>query len=130
MAYPDERWQARVAAGAASRERALFIAWQRERPAGCAGGYRDAPGGVPALISMWEAPSARRRGAARALVDAVAAWAQATGAVTLLLDVVSTQQAARALYERRGFRYTGRSEAGRRDPTQVLLEMELALTAS
>jgi ribosomal protein S18 acetylase RimI-like enzyme len=77
---------------------------------------------------MWVAPEARRLGAARALLGAVRAWAAEAGAAELRLHVVSTQHAARALYEGCGFGYTGRSEIGRRDPGQVLLEMAVSLT--
>lgn len=90
----------------------------------CAGGFREEPGGVPAVISMWVAPVTRRGGLARRLLDAVRDWAAATGADSLTLHVVSTQAPARALYESCGFRYTGRSEPRRWDSSQVLLEME------
>lgn len=127
LELPPARWQERAAAGAAGDQRALFIAFDGSAAAGCAGGVRE-PGGIAAVISMWVAPEARRRGAAKALLDAVREWAAAAGDPLLRLHVVSTQLPARALYESYGFRYTGRSEAGRRDPAQVLLEMELGLT--
>lgn len=127
-ALPDARWQERAAAAAAGDERALFIAEQGGDWVGCAGGFRDSAGATPALISMWVAPRARRHGLARLLVEAVRDWAAETGAGALTLHVVSTQQPARAAYEGFGFAYTGRSEPGRRDSSQVLLEMELKIS--
>jgi GNAT superfamily N-acetyltransferase len=129
LGYPAELWQERVEVGATSAERALFIAGHAGRDVGCAGGFRDQPGAAPSLISMWVDPRARRLGAARALLHAVRGWAKGTGASELRLHVVSTQRPARSLYESCGFGYTGRSEAGRRDPSQVLLEMALPLTS-
>jgi GNAT superfamily N-acetyltransferase len=59
------------------------------------------------LISMWVAPTARRRGAGDALIDAVIEWARTNGVKRLLLNVVDDNAAAIALYARKGFRRTG-----------------------
>jgi GNAT superfamily N-acetyltransferase len=128
--HPDDLWIERTAAGATSGERAFFIAEEGAHWIACAGGYRPEPDGVPAVISMWVAPEARGAGIARRLLDAVRDWAVETGAEALTLHVVSTQAPARALYEAYGFRYTGRREPGRRDASQVLLEMESKVSTS
>ena len=130
LALPDERWRERVAAASKGDGRALFIAWLGDRPVGCAGCFREEQGGTPSVVSMWVAPEARRQGGGGRLLEVVREWAGSSGADNLRLHVVSTQSPARALYEGFGFRYTGRSETGRRDPSQVLLEMELSLTGS
>ena len=63
------------------------------------------PGEVPGraeLISMWVAPEARRRGVARAVISAIAAWA--TGSFDVLgLTVMPDNVDARTVYERNGF---------------------------
>ena len=127
-ALPAERWRERTAAGAAGEERALFVAEVGGDWVGCAGCFVESPGAPPAVISMWVAPEARRRGAGRMLLDAVRGWAAEGGATSVRLHVVSTQQPARSLYESCGFTYTGRSEPGRRDSSQLLLEMEVEVS--
>ncbi|HEY1308560.1 MAG TPA: GNAT family N-acetyltransferase [Vicinamibacterales bacterium] len=70
------------------------------------GMVRFAPGGradTAWLISMWVAPEVRRMGVGGALVDAVIEHARGAGVVRLLLDVADHNEAAVALYERKGF---------------------------
>jgi GNAT superfamily N-acetyltransferase len=55
------------------------------------------------ITSMVTRPEARRRGHARAIVHALAAWASGRGCTHALLQVESTNEAARALYARAGF---------------------------
>jgi ribosomal protein S18 acetylase RimI-like enzyme len=59
------------------------------------------------LVAMWVAPEARRRGVARALIHAVVDWAGTRGARQVRLFVADGNDAARTLYEREGFRFTG-----------------------
>lgn len=67
----------------------------------------DEPG-VVHLMAMWVDPALRGSGAADALVDEHLAWARAVGATLLRADVFATNHRARRLYERHGFRSTGR----------------------
>ncbi len=59
------------------------------------------------LISMWVAETARGRGVAEALGDAVVAFAREAGVKRVLLTVADSNTRAIALYERLGFRPTG-----------------------
>lgn len=54
------------------------------------------------LISMWVAPSARGRGVAQQLIDAVTDWAADQGRSTFLM-VPRDNAPARRAYERAGF---------------------------
>lgn len=54
------------------------------------------------LISMWVAPAVRGAGVARALIDAVVAWADSQDRSTFLM-VRSDNTRARTAYERAGF---------------------------
>ncbi len=61
----------------------------------------------PQLVSMWVAPSHRRRGVASALVGAALDHARGEGASTVQLWVADGNEGARALYESLGFIPTG-----------------------
>lgn len=55
------------------------------------------------ITSMITVPEARRRGHARAIVHALARWASKRGCTDAMLQVESTNEAARALYAGLGF---------------------------
>jgi len=99
-------------------------------PCGIAGGLLDTVDPTDAvrahLVSMWTASTHRQRGVGRLLVDAVAAWARLRGVNTLLLSVVSTNEAAISFYLRLGFTMTGKTEPYPNDP--ALIEYEMALS--
>jgi ribosomal protein S18 acetylase RimI-like enzyme len=79
------------------------------------------------LVGMWVSPAARGSGAGPALVDAVIAQARASGKRRVILDVVESNNRARALYERCGFVATGRMSPHRPDDRVNEVEMELVL---
>lgn len=60
------------------------------------------------IISLGVLPACRRRGLARALLDAAARRAADSGASRLFLEVAADNAAARALYLRQGFAQMGR----------------------
>jgi ribosomal-protein-alanine N-acetyltransferase len=62
------------------------------------------------LLRVVVAPAYRGQGRARALVRAGTQWAQAVGATRLLLEVEETNEAARRLYDRQGFRPIARRD--------------------
>jgi len=56
---------------------------------------------------MWVHPAARGTGGADELVHALVAWAEGERATIVRLDVIASNERARAFYERHGFRATG-----------------------
>jgi len=60
------------------------------------------------LMSMWVAPEARGTGMAGALIDALVAWAREHAFERVILDVTNDNLPALSLYEKKGFRPTGR----------------------
>jgi ribosomal-protein-alanine N-acetyltransferase len=76
------------------------------------------------------APTARRRGVARALLDRVTAQAMETGVRALYLEVRESNHAARALYESLGFAQVGRRRGYYQRPSEdaLLLRRDLAPT--
>ncbi len=113
--------QSSVPAGAGPAERG-------DAAAGPVGVVAGAPGGASGdrhLTAMWVAPARRGHGVSGLLVDRVVAWARADGGTRLLLWVVTTNEPARRLYGRHGFRPTGVSQQLPSHP--ALEEIELAI---
>jgi len=110
---PDDFWRERASGGATDLDRASYVAELRTGWAGTATGLIEAggTGDRPAwVVGMWVDPSLRRRGAAQALLVAIADWALGRGADVLNLHVTETNAPAIALYQRMGFRNSGATE--------------------
>lgn len=93
---PAERWQSRLSQGPLT-----LLAQEGMTVVGVVCGQPTGAAWVE-LISMWVAPSARGRGVARRLIDAVPAWAAGQDRSTYLM-VLSDNTRARTSYERAGF---------------------------
>jgi GNAT superfamily N-acetyltransferase len=118
---PESWWRAFIDSGA------WFLAHEGSAVVGIAAGLRIEERAEHHLISMWVSPSARRQGAGTGLVGAVSEWASIEGAAELKLGVTDLESSGFRLYEKCGFRLTGRSEPLTRDPSLVEKEMVLAL---
>lgn len=81
------------------------------------------------LISMWVAPTQRRRGTAGLLIDAINAWASSRGAHTLQLMVTSSNINAIEFYKKRGFSMTGNTKPYPNDPALIEHEMSRPTSA-
>lgn len=82
------------------------------------------------IVTLCIRPAARRRGHARALMEAAMASCAAAGARRLILEVAAGNAAAESLYGGLGFRQTGRRPAyyrriGRAPVDALLLEAAL-----
>ena len=75
------------------------------------------------LVSMWVAPTYRRKGIGRMLVDAIAAWARSQNRQGLWLLATSNNHTAIDFYQRLGFSLTGKTEPYRNDPALLNFEM-------
>lgn len=75
-------------------------------------------------------PAWRRRGVGRALLEAVLAEARRLGAVRATLEVRASNQAARALYERAGFRPAGLRRGYYTNPVEDALILWCDLTSA
>ena len=64
--------------------------------------------GEAELLTLAVDPARRRRGGGAALLAAFEAWARDHGAAEAVLEVAERNAAARALYERAGWREAGR----------------------
>ena len=121
VALPVRDWRGMTRTGA------IFIASAGPEPVGVVAGVpRESPT-ERGLGAMWVAPAWRGRGAAPMLADAVIAWARSEGAARLGLWVPADNPRARAFYERRGFRATGRSRPFPGSADRLISEMSLDL---
>jgi ribosomal protein S18 acetylase RimI-like enzyme len=103
--FADAQWQAWSRSNAERRATAGFYASLDGVEVGLIVGVRK-PHAVQ-LNALWVAPEARGRGAASALIEAVAGWAAESGVRELELEVTETSRAARHLYEKLGFAVAG-----------------------
>lgn len=79
------------------------------------------------LVGMWVAPSHRRRGIAKDLLDRVKAWAASEGATTLRLGVREGNDQALRAYLGMGMRSSGETVPELDRPTHVIIVMECDL---
>jgi ribosomal protein S18 acetylase RimI-like enzyme len=106
----DSEWLAR-AERMSGESGAGFLAMEGEHACGIVGSFLDPNDPASAhLVSMWTAPSHRRQGVGRLLVQEVLTWAHGRKARRLLLMVTSNNQSAIHFYERLEFTRTGRTE--------------------
>jgi GNAT superfamily N-acetyltransferase len=71
----------------------------------------DRPAGIAQLWGMWVEPPARGLGLGRRLVEEIAGWAAARGALWLRLGVIDRAAEVAAFYERLGFEHTGETRS-------------------
>src|SRR5436189_5618845 len=106
------------------RERGWFLAMDRDIACGIAGSFLDENDPARAhLISMWTAPTHRKSGVGRLLVDEIIKWARSRNARVLRLMVVGNNEAAIRFYERLGFARTGRTQPYPNDASLIEYEM-------
>jgi ribosomal protein S18 acetylase RimI-like enzyme len=127
-AYPRETWAERLTA----QGWVHLLAVDGGGPAlGMASGRVDPdPPGTGHLLGMWVAPEARGRGVGVRLIEEVAGWAVGVGLTHLILWVTDPNLAARALYERSGFRATGERQPLPSDPSIMETKFVRDLTSA
>jgi GNAT superfamily N-acetyltransferase len=123
-AFSDEVWGERATHGAAGEDRVTYVAEYGDRWIGMATGLVDGPDESRlGLVGMFVEPDARGLGIGVALVEAVVGWARLRGAGRLCLWVTATNRPAIALYQRCGFRPTGKHKPI--DHTPSLSEIQM-----
>ncbi len=121
-AFPDDRWLERVRGPART-----WLAVRGDLPVGSVTSFRfeEQDAGDTCLVGMWVAPHARGSGVGEALVGAVLEDARERGLRRVVLDVAQANTSARRLYERMGFRATGRTGTLPWDVSVAELEMSV-----
>jgi len=122
------QWSERARRGATGGDAATFVATEGDHGVGLVSAFRarDDPSSVE-LVSMWTAPSARRRGIGSALVAAVLNWAAEAGPGRVSLWVAEDNDAAINLYAAQGFTRTRDTQPLPSDPVRMELRMQCLL---
>ena len=126
QAYSDDVWQERTLGASSGYDRATFIAECEGMWLATVTGLAKQFGlanGVPLLVAMFVAASARRQGMGIGLVDTVSSWARECGANQIALSVESGNGPAVAFYQRCGFRFTGEERPVAHTPTLIERQM-------
>lgn len=122
VAFTEAEWLARLERW--NGERGIgFLAMDGEAGCGIAGALLEEDESRATLVSMWTAPTHRKDGVGRMLVEAVLGWAESRGVKTLELLVTGVNDGAMRFYERLGFVKTGRTQAYPIDPSITEYEM-------
>jgi len=103
----------------------MFLACESDAVCGSMYGLRDPEHGDAGRIGgAWVAPSHRRQGVGRVLLQAVFAWARERGFWRLRLWAPANNAAALALYRHSGFKDTGRQRPLPTNTDLQILELE------
>jgi GNAT superfamily N-acetyltransferase len=125
LARPASYWEELTRSVTEPGPHVMFLACARERVVGSAYGLVDPERERAGRVGgMWVEPAARRRGVARALLQAVLAWARERGFGRVALWAPADSPAALSLYRQAGFRDTGRRRPLPSDPSREVLELE------
>jgi GNAT superfamily N-acetyltransferase len=123
--WDDDKWREWASWGQQGEQEVIFLAYDASGPVGMVGAFREEDAVL--LIAMWVAPTARRQGVGRALVEAVVSWAAQLDVRQVILWVADDNTAARDLYSSVGFRPTGETEPLPSDPSHQISRLELVL---
>jgi len=123
-AQPMSYWEDLTRAVTVPGGQVMFLACEDDTVLGSAYGLLDRDRREAGRVGgMWVAPAARRRGAGRALLHAVMAWARGRQLTHLRLWAPAHSPAAVALYRQSGFRETGRRGPLPNHPILEIIEM-------
>jgi ribosomal protein S18 acetylase RimI-like enzyme len=119
----DADWISRAAQWS-SHQAVGYLAIDRGKACGIAAGMIDKDDAAQAhLLSMWIAPTHRRAGVGRSLVEAVLGWARTMNVRTMHLLVTSNNNGAIEFYRQLGFALTIWTEPYVNDPALLNYEM-------
>lgn len=126
----DEDWSARAIASSSGQSARGFFAIQRDEVCGlvwCL--LSDMDPQVAHVYAMWTAPTVRRQGAGRALLEQCIAWAKSKRVHHVRLSVTKGESPAVQLYKSLGFYPVGEPEFLRPHSDLKAQGMQLDLAA-
>ncbi len=87
-----------------ARDQPVYAAWRDNKDQIAAIGFGVLGGAWLGIFGMWTRPDLRGQGIGKSVIDALSTWAVEHEAIGLYLQVENSNDAARRLYERIGFR--------------------------
>jgi GNAT superfamily N-acetyltransferase len=127
-AQPISYWEDLTRSVTEPRRHAMFLACEEDTLLGSTYGLIDRERREAGRVGgMWVAPTSRRQGVGRALLQAVIAWARGRHLKRLGLWAPAHSPAAVALYQQAGFCETGRRKPLPTTPALQIIEMEYEL---
>lgn len=115
----DEEWRNRATA-CSEESRTGYLAMDGESPCGMVRATPDdRDANIAWVESMWVAPTHRKLGIGRLLINQILTWAHSQGITALKLSVTSNNEPAIRFYSGLGFVATGETEPYPNDPTLV-----------
>jgi GNAT superfamily N-acetyltransferase len=128
-ARPSAYWEDLTRSVTQPGRHVMFLACDGEAVCGSAYGLRDLERPDAGRVGgTWVAPSHRRRGIGRSLLQAVFSWARERGFSRLRLWAPAGNAAALALYRQAGFSGTGHWRALPANGASRILELECTLS--
>jgi ribosomal protein S18 acetylase RimI-like enzyme len=120
--FSDEEWLQRVTRW--NGESGIgYLAMEGRHGCGIAGVLLEEGEACAHLVSMWVAPTHRKCGTGRLLVNEIADWSRQRGVHVMRLMVTSSNESAMQFYQRLGFSRTGRTEPYPNDHALIEYEM-------
>ena len=128
-ARPSSYWEQLTQSVTEPGRHVMFLASEEDAICGSTYGLLDVESNDAGRVGgTWVAPSHRRRGVGKALVDAVISWAREHGFGRVRLWAPAASTAALALYRRAGFLETGRSRPFPTNAALQIVELECMLS--
>ncbi|MDX6550375.1 MAG: hypothetical protein QOJ31_1059 [Gaiellales bacterium] len=112
---PERHWRDLAAGHADGRDRSILLALSDRAAVGMIRIEREHPPDLFGIYSLWVDPLDRRGGVAARLLGEAERWAQSVGARRTELFVADVAGPALALYQRSGYRPSGRVDDPRDD---------------
>ena len=112
---PDRHWHDLASRHADGRDRSILLALSDEAVVGMIRVERESPDDLFGIYSLWVDPAHRRQGLAARLLSEAERWACTQGARRAELFVARDADPARSLYQRHGYRPSGRVDDPRDD---------------
>ena len=127
-AQPASYWEDLTRSVTEPGRHVMFLACDGDAVCGSVYGLIDREReGAARVGGTWVAPSHRRQGVGRALLDAVISWARERGFGSVRLWAPEASAAAMALYRRAGFSSTGHRRPFPNDASRLITEMRRIL---
>jgi ribosomal protein S18 acetylase RimI-like enzyme len=112
---PEQHWRELAAGHADGGDRSILLALRDSTAVGMIRVERATPPDLFGIYSLWVDPAHRRTGLAARLLGEAERWARSVGARRTELFVADTAGPALGLYERSGYRPSGRVDDPRDD---------------